>query len=94
MDLCDKPNLLELLDAALQSYVNIAEKKRFSNESKTAFAMIKKLTKYDKFQKREGSFISEVDMNGVVMGGDMAEQAIMEDFKAINRLAPEQMNAC
>ena len=52
MKMCDQDNLLEQLDKSMQEYIDKVESRRFSPDSKQAFDLIKKLTKYDRYQKR------------------------------------------
>lgn len=59
---------------------------RFTAQSKEALALLKKLTHYDKFERRDGGIVSCALLDGRLVEGEEMEQLIIEDFRNIHCL--------
>jgi hypothetical protein len=58
---------------------------RFKGNCKWVFSTLKRVTKYDAFDKRDGGIVIRAfDDEGNVLSGVRLEQAIMEDYSNIH----------
>ena len=64
---------------------------RWSNESKEAFDFMRKVTKYNQFEKRDGSIVSKIQLpNGsIINDSDKVNKQIIEQLKKVQTLDSE-----
>jgi indole-3-glycerol phosphate synthase len=85
-ELCESSNFLNILQTNLEALLQQIEKDRFSLNAKAAFAKLKQITKYDKYQKRDGAIVNKVLVGRELMMNKDMEKAIMDDFRLVNRM--------
>ena len=64
------------------------ERARFSPEQGSAFDQIRRITKYDKFEKRDGSIITKVNVNGEVISNPREVNIYLRE--ALSKLTGEK----
>ena len=61
---------------------------RFTQQSSAAFALMKKLTRYNTFEKRDGGIMNAAYVEGKLVDGEELNIRILEHFKAVHTRMP------
>jgi hypothetical protein len=73
------------MDSALESI--IAD--RFGPDSGKAFSKLKRITKYNQAEKRDGGFMQRaIATDGSIITGDRLERTVMDHYRSVHNLVP------
>jgi hypothetical protein len=61
---------------------------RFTQQSHAAFSLLKRLTKYDNFEKRDGGLVVSAYQDNTIVEGEVLENAIMNHYRAVHTSVP------